>query len=549
MKFLKVGAALVALLMLASCSNTGLGLNVSDVSDSASDGPHAAADRVIDATEISAGQNSTKIVRLDLGNSEIGEYAVPVRGTLVLPTSTSAAEAAPAESGGAAAKQPLIIVNHLRAPGCSDDTFAYPCTNSTERRFDIGMTYLGEHLAEQGYAVLIPDLSPVWVGADVASPYDQTKLWQQVVSRFVAEFENQNSAALQGIDTSQLDTSQLGLVLHSRSGILLNPAVELFGADRIKGVLAYGAAYDTFDAEMLSPAPADVPYLAVSGDLDADVGASANLWLGAHLGLPRSTPAIAATVPGLGHMYVNRVLSDAGLDDRIGCEELDCPDAAEHERFLREVAADWFGWAFYGADTSIPVTAGEFDGAAELAELAGLPARWLAASPAASPAQRVTLDAAAFKAFDGGSATLCVHPDPMQPGQPDNACPEPTKGVTEVAPVTPVNVLQRARAETTVTAVRTVAVHVAAHGSSELGPDTTALLVTLRFADGTTWEQQVTAAHPALRNRATATDNGHYLMGTVRFTVPAAHAGKTVTAVELRAPAAPVELRAVDLLR
>lgn len=513
---------------------------------SGGEGPHAASDRKPTATEILNGQNSTKIVRLDLGNSEIGEYAVPVRGTLVIPTSTAAAEAAPAESGGAAAKQPLIIVNHLRAPGCSDDTFAYPCTNSTERRFDIGMTYLGEHLAGQGYAVLIPDLSPVWIGADVASPYDQTKLWQQVVSRFVAEFENQNSAALQGIDTSQLDTSQLGLVLHSRSGILVNPAVELFGAARIKGVLAYGAAYDTFDAEMLSPAPADVPYLAVSGDLDADVGASANLWLGAHLGLPRSTPAIAATVPGLGHMYVNRVLSEAGLDDRIGCEELDCPDAAEHERFLCEVAADWFGWAFYGADTSIPVTAGEFDGAAELA---GLPARWLAASPAASSEQRVTLDAAAFKAFDGGSATLCVHPDPMQPGQPDNACPEPTKGVTEVAPVTPVNVLQRARAETTVTAVRTVAVHVAAHGSSELGSDTTALLVTLRFADGTTWEQQLTPAHPVLRNRATAADNGQYLLGTVRLVVPAAHAGKTVTAVELRAPAAPVELRAVDLLR
>ncbi|RRD36720.1 hypothetical protein EII31_03965 [Leucobacter sp. OH2974_COT-288] len=513
---------------------------------SGGEGPHAASDRKPTATEILNGQNSTKIVRLDLGNSEIGEYAVPVRGTLVIPTSTAAAEAAPAESGGAAAKQPLIIVNHLRAPGCSDDTFAYPCTNSTERRFDIGMTYLGEHLAGQGYAVLIPDLSPVWIGADVASPYDQTKLWQQVVSRFVAEFENQNSAALQGIDTSQLDTSQLGLVLHSRSGILVNPAVELFGAARIKGVLAYGAAYDTFDAEMLSPAPADVPYLAVSGDLDADVGASANLWLGAHLGLPRSTPAIAATVPGLGHMYVNRVLSEAGLDDRIGCEELDCPDAAEHERFLREVAADWFGWAFYGADTSIPVTAGEFDGAAELA---GLPARWLAASPAASSEQRVTLDAAAFKAFDGGSATLCVHPDPMQPGQPDNACPEPTKGVTEVAPVTPVNVLQRARAETTVTAVRTVAVHVAAHGSSELGSDTTALLVTLRFAEGTTWEQQLTPAHPVLRNRATAADNGQYLLGTVRLVVPAAHAGKTVTAVELRAPAAPVELRAVDLLR
>ena len=71
---------------------------------------------------------------VDLGDVELGErkgqFRSPVRGVLVTPDRPRA-------------NAPLVIMSHLRSPGCADDVSAFPCPGK-DVRYDRGMTYLGE---------------------------------------------------------------------------------------------------------------------------------------------------------------------------------------------------------------------------------------------------------------------------------------------------------------------------------------------------------------------------------------------------------------------
>ncbi|WP_371174297.1 hypothetical protein [Buchananella felis] len=522
--------AATALFGLGACSNTGAG-GQAGPSETAGeiempmeqDGPHAPADREVAAPKASdSADGKSTVVEVDLGNVSIGDFSAPLRGQVVLPKQADA-------------PTPLVVVSHLRAPNCTDATFAYPCADGAqENRYDRGMVYLGEALAARGYAVVIPDLGGVFVGSNILEPYDQNEMWKDAVGQLARALGDGAREKL-GVElAAPVDLTHVGLVLHSRSGTVVDPAIELFGAGNVKGVFAYGPAYDTYDLANISAAPADVPYLAIAGEADADVGASANLWIGHYLDKARTQPAAVALVPGLGHMWVNRTASAAGTDDRIGCDERACPDAAEHERVMTEVALDWLGATLRGEQTTLPVSASQ-----DLpATVAGLEARWLVHTPGAL----VSLQPGDFNGETEQGSRVCINPDLMDPTPVDNPCPLPEKGVVQI--VTPVVYLSDARAQTRVEGAKGIALHVSPSGS--YAQPGTALKVRLSFEDGSEFEFGVDATDQALKDRASETDNGSYLLGTIRVRLPQAVAGQTVTGVHLTSEANPVELRGVD---
>ncbi|WP_175956822.1 dienelactone hydrolase family protein [Schaalia sp. Marseille-Q2122] len=491
------------------------------------DGPHAPADRTLAERTVraSASGNET-IVDIDLGNTTAGEYSAPKRGVIVLPKASDA----PA---------PLVVISHLRAPNCADGSFAYPCASGVEEyRFDRGMTYLGEALAAQGYAVVIPDLGGVFIGADTTAPYDQNAMWKEVVGGLVDMVTDAGKARdVLGVTAlPQVDASTVGMVAHSRSGMMVDSARELFGEEVLKSVFAYGPAYDTFELESISPASADVPYLAVVGELDSDVGPSANLWIGHYLPETREHPISVVQLPGLGHMFVNDAAAQAGTDDRIGCDVLACPDASEHQRVMLETAIDWLNATLRGEASSLPVRADQ----SLPATVAGLPARWLAHTPGTL----ASVDASEFVGASEGSAKVCVHADPMNPIQPENACPEPESGV--VQSITEVNYLTDASATVEVAGARGMSVHVSPSGSHE---PAASLTVELSLADGQRFTHTIPSSEAVLANRASADGNGIYHLGTIRIPLDEAVAAGVVTGVRVTSDGAPVELKGVDFWR
>lgn len=497
------------------------------------DGPKAPADRPTAERKVTkSADGRATISEVDLGNAESGDFRAPVRGILVTPSVMET-------------ETPLIVVNHLRGPNCADGVVAFPCPNGEEGlRFDRGMTYLGESLAAQGYAVLIPDLSGIWVGSDVHKPYDQNAMWTDAVSKLVDAIttDANGTTTVYGINgADKITRDKIGLVVHSRSGTIVDPAIALFGAQAVRGVLAYAPFYDTVDAKSFTPAPADVPYLAISGEQDLDVGPSANLWLSEYLGKERTTPAMVATVPGLGHMLVNRTLTEAKIDDRTACDMMECPDAAEHERVLSTAAADWFATTIKATPGSVPL-----DGQKILpAQLAGLDARWLAHS---NGTDVIRLHPEDFKADAGGTATVCRHADPMNPEPADDACPEPEQGVVQSAST--INVLTAASAQTEATGVKTLALHLSPSGTfADQAGSGTPIRVTLTLASGEPSTVTLDPKDPALKDRKTNEDNGIYQVGTIRVALPEKVTAGTITKVTVHSDRHPIELRGVDLLK
>ena len=126
-------------------------------------GPHSPPGRVPAATEVRT-ENGAVLREADFGDITLGargEFRAPVRAHLVTPV-------------GGSGRTPLVVVGHLRYPACPDMQIAYPCPKrAPSQRFDTGMVYLAQHLAAASYSTLIHDLSPLYVGDDPKSPYDQ----------------------------------------------------------------------------------------------------------------------------------------------------------------------------------------------------------------------------------------------------------------------------------------------------------------------------------------------------------------------------------------
>ncbi|OOR85571.1 hypothetical protein [Moraxella canis] len=450
-----------------------------------------------------------------LGDMVVGEMTAPQRGLIVLPSTK------------ADTKYPLVIISHLRAPNCSGGEFAYPCPEGqTELRFDQGMQYLAEHLADSGYAVIVPDYSVVFSGDMVTEPYDQAALWRETIQAFMTHIQQSPQMS------SLVDFERVGLFAHSRSGNMLDAAHALFG-EKLKGVLTYGPSPDTYDIAEISAAPVDVPYLSILGDLDKDVDQAVNQWIGHWISTPRQTPATVATVPGFGHNYINRALSSAKIDERIGCDVLDCPDANAHEQLVMQTAAQWFDATLKGAKTTLPIKAAD----ALPTTLADHEVSWLAATPKAIS----TVNFDDFKPFQGSEVTLCRYEDPMNPFQPKDACPRPELGV--ITTMTYIAQFSQAAADTAVKGAQGLAVHLSPWGSQTKPTNVT---ITLHADDGQQLALPIAADHPAIKSRLTEFDNGVYQLSTVRLPLPAEWQNHTITHLTITTDGNKIEVRSVD---
>lgn len=509
-------------------------------------GPHSPAGRKQASTTITR-VDGTVVRSVDLGDVELGrtagQYRAPVRGVLVTP------------AGKARSHARLIVVSHLRFPGCAGDRFAYPCPNGRKaRRFDRGMTYLGVALARRGYSVLIPDLGALYVGGDLADPYDQRAGLRKIVRKLL----NTAVAASAGRRTrwgpglrGDIDASHVGLMAHSRSGTLAHSLTRAWehSSHPITSIMTYGPAYDIYyhGDPGTSPMVPDVPYLGIVGDQDQDTPYMAPMWLTHHIAHNRRSPALVAVVPGLGHTFINRTLSSAGIDDRI-CGT-GCSTAAEHRRFLTETAASWFDATVRHRPTGLPL--GRTD--ALPPGLSGLPVRWLAATNRNHATVFLAGKRGTLQRFgEGARARTCYPTEPMAPYRPGN-CPIPALGVSQnAAKITQVTLTPDAGVVLRTPPTRrviSVVLQLAPSGDrADQGPGSP-LHVRVRFADGRHVDLDVPATDPAIVNRTTPDANGTYTIGTVRLRLPRWAKTTPVVAINLTGATttSKFDIRAIDL--
>ena len=463
------------------------------------------------------------VTRFDFGDVELGArkgaFRSPNRGVLVVPDKPRA---------GA----PLVVVSHLRMPGCTGMISAYPCPRGrTELRMDHGMTYLGIDLARHGYSVLIPDLSPLWVGDTMARPYDQTAGWKKIVGNQRDRLALANRGRDRGFGahvTRMIDMRKVGLAVHSRSSYIVPAAVTAWRrTSPIASVYSYGSALQPHDV----PYP-DVPFLGTVGSLDNDVKLTSVQWHLERLDRPRRTAGLVATVPGLGHTYVNRTLSERKIDERAACER-GCPDAGAHERFLQTSTAAWFDATLRNRRNAMPVTA-----TSPLpTRLAGREALWLAATNArAHSVYRGTSRLRGVTRIGDGKVIACRRYEAMDLEPHRDRCPEAKIGVTtSQAAVAHLTLTRSGGARFTTTPTSRVRQVVLNLNPADTRTDTlggTPLRLTLVDARGGRHVQNVSRLNPALKDRRTAEDNGAYALGTIRL--PARGVGDApVVAVEL----------------
>lgn len=524
-KYLATALLLSSSLILSSCASAG---NADSDQEAIADGPKASENRVIEDREITKNNNIIS-VSVDLGNTKVKEYTSPVRGIVVAPQKSEK-------------PSPLIIVNHLRAPNCKDKEFAYPCKQGVEEfRFDKGMQYLGESLAKAGYTVLIPDLAPAWIGADLKKPYDQDKMWKQIITKFIENIKSDQKGKTKTFGEEKflnVDFENIGLFLHSRSGTLVEPAVELLGDKTIKSVFAYGPAYDTLDEETFSPAPKDIPYLAVASADDADVGASANLWLTHYATQDRQNPALVANVNGLGHMYINRQLSEAEFDDRIGCDERQCPDALEHEKVIKTLSESWFNQTIKHEEGQFP-TSLEQDFPDEIN---GIPLSWYGAS---NGKNIIRISGKEIKETKPGSAKYCRHPDPMFPKEIPNQCPEIKTGVVETS--NEVAHLTEGVLNINEKGVKTLVLHLTPAGTPDNATDGTPITIIVKLENGKEISLPISGNNQALKSRNTDVDDGRYLLSSLRIYLPKEVTESVISEIKIIADTHPVQVSSIDL--
>ncbi|GAB78703.1 hypothetical protein AUCHE_16_01230 [Austwickia chelonae NBRC 105200] len=506
------------------------------------DGPRSPQNRQRAETKVTTA-DGVHLSDVDLGDVEIGkksgEFRSPVRGLLTLPVEGT--EAAP-----------LVVLSHLRHPNCADGSHAFPCPGDKDNRFDRGMAYLATDLAKKGYAVVVPDVGPLFMPRSLVEPYDQVEAWTKVVGHFLEKVR----AATSGDDKSfgialkgRIDSAKAALIAHSRSGQLAGKIVSAWekGPTRISSVMTYAPSYQVEDKDKVTPMIPDVPYLALLGDKDKDVPYQAVNWLGHHLGSTRSQPALVGLLPGYGHNYVNRTLSAAGTDDRTACDK-GCPDATAHEKLLVDAATRWLTSLREKADAEIP-----FAATAGLPEKLGdIPVSWLAHTN--SPQRKIIFDATG-RASGQGEHQLkkCTFYHPQNPEKHPDRCPEPEDGVVRVfGEVAQVKLTADTGASITTKVARTshIALTLAPYGDRADKKKGTPLTVRLTTQDGTTSSLLIPAEHPALINRAVPGENGSYALSTIRMPLPPRATGQTVTKVELLGDSSggTIALRQIDLI-
>lgn len=389
--------------------------------------------------------------------------------------------------------------------------------------------------------------------------YDQLGAAKEVITRLRSALLDAKPGSVDatlGISVpSGLDRDAVALWVHSRSGLPSERLAKDWAATGpgVSAIVAYGPTYETGEGGF-TPAPPDTPYLAISGDADGDVALTASQYLAQHLGQQRTQPAVVSIVKGLGHNFVNRGLSSTKTDDRTSCDA-GCPSAAEHERMVGDLTESWLTQFVSGK--AGPWTA---SGTAVLpTTTAGQPARLTAVtnSRLVSMVAGSAPEKAAATVAGDGSTLLCAF---ATPGEERAAKLPPcaANGLGDFAAYA--TELRRVGWRTTggVTFAVPAEAASATHLTLQVGPAAdlpvgqpgTPLRVTL--TSGTASQTlDVPADDPAVANRATASSNGQYVVGTIRLDlrrVPGFTPGKlSSVTVGGTGKAGAVNLRTIDL--
>lgn len=514
-------------------------------------GPRAPGNRPIPAPKVT-GDHLVAVSDFDLGNLDLpGGYRAPVRGVLALP-----------KPGMVRGKVPLVLIGHLRSPACSNDAEEFPCpAGATSRRYDRGMQWLADQLARRGYAVLVPDLAPVYIPASTSKPYSQEAAVQAVFERMMTAITAGGGAL--GVDAKAVDASRPALIAHSRSGLVGDRMARAWagGTHPISTILAYGPTYDlarSSPSGRWGPPHPDVPYLSIMGDHDQDTGTDSAEFLAYWITAPRRSAAMVLTVPGYGHNYLNRALSAAKIDDRTDCER-GCPTAAEHERMFGEVAGSWLDTTVRGRASAWPIRADQ----ALPSRILGLPGRFLAVSNAPGRVSLLAGSRAERPVVSRGvTSTVCNFRPPMQPSDVGSGyCPEADLG-TVMTYEMPLRRLEFKRSGTARWAVPAAAANadsvrlqISPTGDRGKTNPGTPLRLVVRDTRGAAFAMNLNPRHPALANRATANTNGSYQVGTLQVTLDRVRGWqrpgtpRRLASVQLEAGAgSAIVLRSIDIV-
>lgn len=439
---------------------------------------------------------------------------------------------------------PLVVVNHLRTFNCADDTFAYPCPDGVDEvRADRGMHYLAEDLAEAGYTVVVPDLGPLWAPESPTQPYDQVEAWAGVVNAMRGELEAANQGQSQQLDDSLVGTtdfSRTGVFMHSRSALLGNKAAEISPE---VSLASYGGFYHVPESpeDSFSPAPADVPTLTIDGQADEDTSQAAADWLPEYVGQDRNSAALNFIVSGLGHNYINRVLSQREFDDRIDDGEISEIGATEHEEFLGRALKQWFDQTLRDQEGPYPLNADD-----ELpTELAGRDASVYAASPATASRWIASEPGAQLP---GSKAEFCrIYPS-MNPVDYEDRCDFVDMGIVNSASINARVKLTDSPVVVPVSSAgaESLSMHMMPTGSREDGKKQTQLKITAIMDDGSRERIAVPAPNPVLEDATTETSNGEYWIRTLRISLPEQAKNRPISQLEITGDGS-IDLRAVEL--
>lgn len=505
--------------------------------------PHSPVGRKASAPKVT--RTRTAVVRdVDLGDIDLGPasrpkaYRAPVRGLLITPRR-------------ARANAPLVVFGHLRMPGCSTMVATYPCPRgSQEMRYDRGMRWYGESLAARGYAVLIPDLAPIYSPQELSTPYSQQKAWLTAVGRLrdqaVAGDAGRRSAWGTGL-RGMIDGHDTTLVVHSRSAYMVNGTIDAWrrSSTPIGQVMAYGGAHDTPSTDGTpTPIRANIPFLGVAGTADADVENMGSQWFTAVIGAPRTAPAFQVEVEDYGHAYINRELSRRGLDDRRG--EV-TRTAKDHEKLLLDTTVGWLSHTVRGrhvfpTGNTEPLPNG----------LIGVPARYLVATH--GRAVRLVSGKGRWAAplGRGASVKVCRNVGRMDPTPYPDRCPNVDDGVPiSDSLMTRVRLGRGTGARVTVTArhPKLVALHLTPTRDRKDKLGHTPMRLTAVMADGRRFPVDMGPKYNALREWPHPYGAGLYYPQTARVPLPAAARRGTLVAVELTGPrGGEVDIRGLDVV-
>ena len=508
-----------------------------------SEGPHADAHRKLAATTTTR-EDGVIVKDVDLGNITLGnrgQFRAPVRGVVVAPDKANA-------------HAPLVMFAHQRYTDCVDDSVHFPCAGSQQLRLDRGMIYWAKAMAKQGYAVIIPDLGPLYGPADPKAPYSQAQAYAKTVEQLRAAVKSANAGGKTRLGDGlkgKVDTRSMAVIGHSRAGELTTLAVPMWqkAGIRITSVMMYGGYYLTTHGDVMDPMIGDVPYFGLMGSYDEDVKFASREWLTAHIEASRKSTAIVGVVPGFGHTYINRELSKRHIDDRRGCDLIACPGPAAHEDLFLRASSAWLNATVKHERSSLPMSATAMLGH----KLASTTVSWLAVTPGRRTTAYLAHQTGTLQPLGkGASVKACVYPDPMIPVPSKFDCALPDAATianaqsfiaqTKMAPGVGV------RLRTNVSRATTLALHLAPSDDRTDHRPGSPLAVKVRTSSGRSVTLKVPASDPAVQNRATADMAGTYAISTVRLRLPSWVAATRVTGVDITGDgvASKVDIRAID---